>query len=286
MGRLRFGPAIAHRGDSQRAPENTAAAFESAIVAGCDMIELDARLTGDHQVVVLHDDDLARHGHRGRVKEMSAAELAELDAGSWFAPAFAGQRYLTLAAALELIGGRVPVNVEIKLEVADQAVAAHLVGRVLEVVGEERIAVGEKRTVTGTAESSDTILPQVIFSTFSEAVFRELRRQAPAAATAFLVGHFLGRRRILGHQISQTLFKRVSVLFAEVIPRVAAAGAEGLHIHRTLVAPDVVSAAHDADLSLRVYTVNDAALCRRLLAMGCDGLFSDDIEMLVREVRG
>ena len=51
---------IGHRGYPAKFPENTLAAFEGAIQAGCDMIELDVTLTRDRRVVVIHDDTLNR----------------------------------------------------------------------------------------------------------------------------------------------------------------------------------------------------------------------------------
>jgi glycerophosphoryl diester phosphodiesterase len=49
---------VAHRGDRSRAHENTLAAFQLAIVAGADMIELDVRRTGDGELVVHHDEEI------------------------------------------------------------------------------------------------------------------------------------------------------------------------------------------------------------------------------------
>ena len=51
---------IAHRGYSARFPENTRLAFEGAIGAGADYIEVDARLSADSQVICCHDADLTR----------------------------------------------------------------------------------------------------------------------------------------------------------------------------------------------------------------------------------
>ena len=67
---------IAHRGFSGQAPENTLAAFQAAIDAGSDMIELDVHLTRDSEVVVIHDDTLERTTNgKGNVAEKSLAEL-------------------------------------------------------------------------------------------------------------------------------------------------------------------------------------------------------------------
>ena len=51
---------IAHRGYSGRYPENTMLAFEKAVEAGCDAIEMDVQLTKDGEVVVIHDERMER----------------------------------------------------------------------------------------------------------------------------------------------------------------------------------------------------------------------------------
>jgi glycerophosphoryl diester phosphodiesterase len=105
----------AHRGASAVAPENTLAAFEAAIGAGADAIELDVRLSGDGAVVVFHDSDLLRMaGDPRKVVETSLAELRNLDVGRGFDPAFAGQRIATLAEALALIDRRAFTLIELK----------------------------------------------------------------------------------------------------------------------------------------------------------------------------
>ncbi|KPN21959.1 glycerophosphodiester phosphodiesterase [Arthrobacter sp. Edens01] len=83
---------IAHRGNSAQAPENTLAAFASAAAAGAGMIETDLQLSADGAVVLIHDQTLDRTGGRaGRVDELTAPELGQADAGSWFSPIFAGE---------------------------------------------------------------------------------------------------------------------------------------------------------------------------------------------------
>lgn len=98
---------IAHRGDSRAAPENTLAAFASAMSLGVDLVELDYLHTADGVPVVFHDDELdrltdapARWGKKIALASKSLAELKQLDAGGWFAPQFAGTRIATLEEAL------------------------------------------------------------------------------------------------------------------------------------------------------------------------------------------
>lgn len=106
---------IAHRGASGEYPENTRLAFEKAIEAGVDMIELDCQMTRDGHVVIFHDEKLLRTARvRGTLRSKSLAELKNLDIGSWFKPTFKGQRVLTLEEALEIVAGKVGLCLEIK----------------------------------------------------------------------------------------------------------------------------------------------------------------------------
>ena len=106
---------FAHRGASGYAPENTRAAFEKAIEMRADALETDVRLTADGKLVLIHDDTVDRttDGH-GPVADHTLAGLRALDAGSWFAPEFAGERIMTLAELIEEIVPRIPVLLEIK----------------------------------------------------------------------------------------------------------------------------------------------------------------------------
>ncbi len=51
---------IAHRGNSSAAPENTLPAFESAVKLKADLVELDYHHTADGVPLVIHDKDLDR----------------------------------------------------------------------------------------------------------------------------------------------------------------------------------------------------------------------------------
>ena len=105
----------AHRGLSAKAPENTLYAFSDAIDAGADMIELDVQQTKDGVLVVLHDQDLQRTtGMNRNIWDVTYDEIRDLDAGSWFDPAYANARIPTLEETLQFIDGRIRLNIEIK----------------------------------------------------------------------------------------------------------------------------------------------------------------------------
>lgn len=94
---------IAHRGASEDAPENTLAAFSLAVDQGADGVECDLQRSSDGEVVLIHDEALARTTDgQGAVAERSAAELGALDAGSWKHPRYAGQGVPRLEQLLAL----------------------------------------------------------------------------------------------------------------------------------------------------------------------------------------
>jgi len=98
---------FAHRGDSAHAPENTLAAFEQAARKGADAIELDAKLSADGVVVVIHDPTVDRTTDgRGKISRLPLAALREFDAGN-------GEKIPTLEEVFEAVGNRLLINVEL-----------------------------------------------------------------------------------------------------------------------------------------------------------------------------
>ncbi|MDD5321564.1 MAG: glycerophosphodiester phosphodiesterase family protein [Methylococcales bacterium] len=84
---------IAHRGACAFAPENTLAAFEKSKTFGCQMFEMDVRMSKDKELVVHHDDQLTRctdvkakfpERSSYHVSDFTYDELSILDAGSWY----------------------------------------------------------------------------------------------------------------------------------------------------------------------------------------------------------
>jgi len=99
---------IAHRGFSARAPENTLASLRAAIDAGADAVEFDLHTAACGTPVVFHDAMLSRTTNGvGPVRRRTFAQLRTLDAGSWFAPGFEGERIPSFAEALALVRGKV-----------------------------------------------------------------------------------------------------------------------------------------------------------------------------------
>ncbi len=106
---------IAHRGEHRAHPENTLPAFQAAIDAGADFIELDVRTTADGRLVLMHDAKADRTTNgTGPVREMTFDQVRVLDAGAKFNPQFAGTKVPSLAEALALAHGKIGVYVDSK----------------------------------------------------------------------------------------------------------------------------------------------------------------------------
>jgi len=111
---------IAHRGASGHAPENTMAAFRRAVELGARFIETDLQMTRDAVFVAMHDYTVERTTNgRGAVRDLTLAQVAELDAGKWFDRSFMGERVPTLDQILSFAReADIVLYLEIKYEVA------------------------------------------------------------------------------------------------------------------------------------------------------------------------
>ncbi|GAA2433187.1 hydrolase [Actinomadura vinacea] len=114
---------IAHRGSSGAAPENTVAAIRLAIAHRSDVVENDIQRTKDGELVIMHDTTLARTTDVEQlfptrapwnVGDFTLAEIKRLDAGSWFAPKYAGERVPTLAEWVNAVGEQAGMLLEPK----------------------------------------------------------------------------------------------------------------------------------------------------------------------------
>ena len=155
----------AHRGASAEAPENTLAAFSLALSQGADGIELDAQRCSSGEVVVVHDDSLARTtGLEALVTQTLWPVLRTLDAGAWKGDRFRGERVPLLAEVLEAFPRL--VNVELKCEGADDR------GLTAEVIGVVRAAGATDR---------------VLLSSFNPLCLLRAARIAPGIPRALLL---------------------------------------------------------------------------------------------------
>jgi glycerophosphoryl diester phosphodiesterase len=246
---------VAHRGGSALAPENTLAAFEQAAALGADAIETDVRLTADGAVVVFHDDDTGRlTGARGTIESRALDEVRRLDAGHGFTRdgrtfPFRARGVLvpTFAEALARFP-RMRFNVDAKLD--DAALAEALARDVRAARAEDRVCVGS--FFDAQAERLGTLLPDCC------------RYLPQEAATCHVLAALSGNP-------------------ADGCPR----GYDLADLpHRmndmTVVTPAVVEHFHGLGMPVHVWTVDDEAEMRALLALGVDGIVTDRPDVLAR----
>lgn len=228
---------IAHRGASAYAPENTLAAFKLALEQGADAIELDAKLSADGQVVVIHDQTLDRTTPvTGRVQDFIMADLHRMDAGSHFDIAFQGEPIPTLDEVFKAVGQLTYINVELT-----NYATLHdkLPEKVAELVKHHKLQ------------------QRVFFSSFYVFNLIRIRRLLPEVPVGLLLPS--GWKGKLSHFISTGLLRYQS-----------------LHPGLRDVSLRLVKQTHKKGRLLFVYTVNQEEDMRRLFEMGVDGIFTAD----------
>ncbi|MEL7060740.1 MAG: glycerophosphodiester phosphodiesterase family protein [Acidobacteriota bacterium] len=247
---LRRPRVLAHRGDSETAPENTLAALRQALAAGADLIEIDVTFSRDRKIVVIHDETVDRTTDgAGAVLDLDLAALRALDAGAWKGERFVGERIPTLDDVLAWARERILINVEIKSEAVEVAHGgASIASEVAQRIAEHGMA------------------DRTILSSFDPRPLAWLRDHRPDLTTAALERPRLDRNRSP----------------AEIVGSV---GASGFNTRRDAVHRARIEAAHAADLLVSIYTVNDVADMERVLDLGVDALFTDAPGRLVELLR-
>ncbi|MBN3791390.1 glycerophosphodiester phosphodiesterase [Burkholderia sp. Ac-20353] len=233
---------VAHRGGGTLAPENTLAALDEGARRGHRMVEFDAKLSADDVTFLLHDDTVDRtsSGH-GPAARMRYAELAALDAGSWFDARFAGERMPTFdAAAARCIALGLAVNVEIK-----------------PCAGRER-ETGRRVAADAAAYWRGAAIPPLL-SSFSFDALQQARDTAPDLPRGMLYETVPDDWRAQA---------------------VDALGCVSLHAdHQSLDEP-LVRAIRAAGLRILAYTVNDLARAQQLVRWGVDAICTDRIDLI------
>jgi glycerophosphoryl diester phosphodiesterase len=235
---------FAHRGASAHAPENTLAAFELALRQGADGIELDAKLSKDNQVVVIHDQIVDRTTEgTGNVKSLSLAEIRKLDAGSHFDIAFKGEVIPTLDEVCKAVGQMTFINIELTNYASK---TDPLPDRVAAVVRKNKLT------------------RRVIFSSFNPLALFRIHRLIPEAPIGLLA-----QPGVRGTWARSWL--------ARAIPF------QALHPDYSDVTTAMIEHLHRSGRLIFTYTVNQESDMWHLFQMGVDGIFTDDPE-LARQV--
>lgn len=233
---------FAHRGAKRAAPENTLPAFQKALEMGVDGIELDVQCSKDGVLVVMHNFTVNETTNGiGPVSDFTAAELAQLDAGSHFGIEFSRVGVPTLEQVFDLVGDRCRVNVEIKSKDPTggpevEALVATIVRR--------------------------NLYDQVIVSSFNPISLIKLR--------------WMDNRVPLALLYAEPLLPWLQAAWLSPILR-----PEALHPRHNLVTAEHMAWAKSLPCAVNVWTVNDVDEARRLTDLGVDGIFTDVPDQLI-----
>lgn len=242
---------VAHRGASGYAPENTLAAADAAKALGIEWVENDVHRTKDGVLVVLHDTDLKRttdveEVFPGRapwaVKDLTAAEVAKLDAGSWFGARFAGARVPTLTQFVNRLERN---RQKLLLEIKSPATYPGIERDILRVLGK-----------AGWLDRSH-VRDRLVIQSFGAAVIKEVHGLRPDITTGFL-----GTPAVAD-------LPAYAAFTDQINPSHATIGADYVAAVQRLKGP------HGKRLRVNTWTVNDAANAAKVQAYGVDGIITN-----------
>ena len=227
---------FAHRGASSDAPENTLPSFQLAVEQGAHAVELDAKLSQDGEIVVIHDRTLKRTTNgEGYVHQTSFADLRALDAGSWFSEKYIGEKIPLLEEVLETVASQVFVNIEVTNYKTRNDSLPFDIAKLVKRMG---------------------LQDRVLFSSFLPRNLKILRELLPATPVALLTESKI-------YPITQWFG------FANRI------SADIQHPYHTDVNKRMLEKAHEKGKRIHTWTVNKEDDMQRLFASGIDGIFTD-----------
>lgn len=234
--------AIAHRGASQLAPENTLAALTAAKKAGATWVECDIQLTKDGVPVILHDTTLNRTTNgRGKLLDIALSKLKTLDAGSWFSKSFQDERVPTLPEWLKLaLTLQLNLNLEIK---------------------------------SATKKES---------SVLADVVIDHLQKFWPAHSTSIFISSsnlfLLMQMAECANSLPLGLIheKKIS---STAVKQLIQSNIISVHQPFKIIDQQYVEMLHENGLRILAYTVNDLACAEKLKAMDVDGIFTDNADL-------
>ncbi|MCX4761172.1 glycerophosphodiester phosphodiesterase family protein [Streptomyces sp. NBC_01275] len=249
---------IAHRGASAYAPENTLSAVDEAAALGILWVENDVQRTKDGELVVIHDDSLRRTTDAEevfpdrapwKVKDFTAAEIARLDAGSWFGAAYAGARVPTLTAYVDRVEHN---HQKLLLEIKNPELYPGIEQQTLKLLGNEGWL--DQRHLVG----------RLIVQSFSAGSLRTVHDLKPGVRTG-----------LLGKPAAADLPDYAG--FADLInPSVASLSRDYVSAVHALTGP------HGKPMEVFAWTVDDAPTALTVAGYGVDGVITNRPDVVRR----
>lgn len=234
---------FAHRGGGIHAPENTLGSMKTGHAHGYAAVEFDVKLSGDDVAMLMHDSTLERTTDgQGSVAGLTMAQLEALDAGAWHSEAFRGERIPRFSAVAKYLHG---LGMMANVEIKPCEGREVLTGKL---VGELCVELWRDRFVKPLVSS---------FSVDSLAAAREAAPDLPMGLLVKEPGDAL-------------------------LPLMASLDCVSIHCHHEHINADLVRLFHGKGYRVMVYTVNTVDRVGDLLALGIDGIFTDQLEMMAK----
>ena len=234
---------VAHRGGGILAPENTLDAMQCGFDRGFRAVEFDVMLSKDGVPVLMHDADFGRTVKgSGSVATTLAADLVQMDAGSWLSPTFSAVRvptYEQIFRFCQMHG--IWMNVEIKPALGfDQATGA------------------EVARLTNTLMVSDANFIAPLFSSFAMEALISAKQVAPHIPRAWLTDSI----------------PTDWLQYLQLIEAVS------LHTNHEYLSREQAIQVKQAGYGLFCYTVNTLERAHEILSWGVDGFCTDRIDLI------
>lgn len=241
----------AHRGASSLAPENTLASIKAALKLNPDRIEIDVQQTLDSVVVLMHDITLNRTTNgTGLIKEKTFKAISKLDAGSWFSSTFIGEKIPILEDAIQLTKGKCQLIIEIK---KGSDFYPNIEKNILNLI------------VKHNAEK------WVIIHSFDYAVLEKIHNLNSNIPIHKL---FFGKLKSLPYVISNKL---------EYLDIEKYTFIKEYSINYVFANKETISYLKSKDKKINVWTVNDYKNINELMALGIDGIITDNPNVLNKQ---
>lgn len=248
---------IAHRGGAGLYPENTLHAFQNARDLGVDVIELDVRGTSDGGVVVLHDATVERTTDgSGQVNQMTLDRVKKLNAGyRWTADngkTFPFRDGKITIPTLQEVFAAFP---EMKFNIEPKQSSPSIIKPLCAIVRGNRM------------------IDKVVVGSFNQTILDEFRRDCPGVATSAGPS-----------EVSKFLALYKTGLSESYSPAMQALQIPEYIAGARIVTKEFVEAAHERNLKVHIWTVNETADMERLLGIGVDGIMTDYPDKLLKLV--
>ena len=248
---------IAHQGGDGLWPGDTMYAFEKAVEIGADVLEMDAHITKDSHIVLMHDEEVDRTSDgTGLIEELTLVELRQLDAAYQWSnddgKTFPYRGQGIEVPALEEVFQKFPqMRYVIEIKLTQNQIDKPLCDLIRE----------------------HNMQDKVIVASFHDEAMRNFRRTCPAIATSTSrteVRNFVLLGKVF---LSGFIAPQYQSIQPPYDPK------ESMNI--PIMTERFIDAAHAKNIKVEPWTVDDPELMRQYIEWGVDGILTDRPDLII-----